>query len=89
MVSNGCHFRCSSNNLLIHLKKLKFKGKLPDFELSQYTWQKSQFYYPAGQWDQLMVTFYFRRAYGYYILQLFMPTYASVFIRLLFKFKEC
>uniref|UniRef100_A0A915EMT8 Ligand-gated ion channel 50 n=1 Tax=Ditylenchus dipsaci TaxID=166011 RepID=A0A915EMT8_9BILA len=37
---------------------LDIQGKLPDFELSRYTWQKSQFFYP----------------------QLFMPTYASVFI---------
>ncbi|KAI1718765.1 neurotransmitter-gated ion-channel ligand binding domain-containing protein [Ditylenchus destructor] len=59
---------------------LDVQGKLPDFELTRYTWQKSQFFYPAGQWDQLKATFYFRRAYGYYILQLFMPTYASVFI---------
>ncbi|MCP9262898.1 hypothetical protein DINM_006269 [Dirofilaria immitis] len=52
--------------------------KLPDFELTTYAWQKQQFYYPAGQWDQLKATFYFRRTYGYYILQLYMPTYASL-----------
>lgn len=56
------------------------QGKLPDFELYRYTWQKNNFYYPAGEWDQLRSTFYFRRTYGYYILQLYMPTYASVFI---------
>ncbi|VDK64703.1 unnamed protein product [Anisakis simplex] len=56
------------------------QGKLPDFELARYTWQKQKFYYPAGQWDQLKATFYFRRTYGYYILQLYMPTYTSVFI---------
>ncbi|KHN88454.1 Ligand-gated ion channel 50 [Toxocara canis] len=59
---------------------LDVQGKLPDFELARYTWQKQKFYYPAGQWDQLKATFYFRRTYGYYILQLYMPTYASVFI---------
>ncbi|CAG9538766.1 unnamed protein product [Cercopithifilaria johnstoni] len=59
---------------------LDLQGKLPDFELTHYAWQKQQFYYPAGQWDQLKATFYFRRTYGYYILQLYMPTYASVFI---------
>uniref|UniRef100_A0A0K0FCF8 Ligand-gated ion channel 50 n=1 Tax=Strongyloides venezuelensis TaxID=75913 RepID=A0A0K0FCF8_STRVS len=55
-------------------------GKLPDYELVRCSWQKNQFSYPAGQWDQLSATFYFRRAFGYYILQLYMPTYASVFI---------
>lgn len=60
---------------------LDLQGKLPDFELTRYTWRKQQFYYPAGQWDQLKATFYFRRTYGYYILQLYLPTYASVFIR--------
>ncbi|KAL3990233.1 Neurotransmitter-gated ion-channel ligand binding domain family protein [Acanthocheilonema viteae] len=59
---------------------LDLQGKLPDFELTRYTWQKQQFYYAAGQWDQLKATFYFRRTYGYYILQLYMPTYASTFI---------
>uniref|UniRef100_A0A915Q5E6 Uncharacterized protein n=1 Tax=Setaria digitata TaxID=48799 RepID=A0A915Q5E6_9BILA len=59
---------------------MDLQGKLPDFELTRYTWQKQQFYYPAGQWDQLKATFYFRRSYGYYILQLYLPTYASVFI---------
>ncbi|OZC08089.1 Neurotransmitter-gated ion-channel ligand binding domain protein [Onchocerca flexuosa] len=59
---------------------LDLQGKLPDFELTLYTWKKQQFYYPAGQWDQLKATFYFRRTYGYYILQLYLPTYASVFI---------
>uniref|UniRef100_A0A0N4Z4U0 Ligand-gated ion channel 50 n=1 Tax=Parastrongyloides trichosuri TaxID=131310 RepID=A0A0N4Z4U0_PARTI len=55
-------------------------GKLPDYDLVRCSWQKNQFSYPAGQWDQLSATFYFRRAYGYYILQLYMPSYASVFI---------
>ncbi|MFH4984288.1 hypothetical protein AB6A40_010997 [Gnathostoma spinigerum] len=56
------------------------EGKIPNFELAQYTWQKQNFYYPAGKWDQLKATFYFRRTYGYYILQLYLPTYTSVFI---------
>uniref|UniRef100_A0AC34R8S6 Uncharacterized protein n=1 Tax=Panagrolaimus sp. JU765 TaxID=591449 RepID=A0AC34R8S6_9BILA len=56
------------------------QGKLPDFELLRYEWEKSQYTYPAGQWDQLKATFYFRRSFGYYILQLYFPTYLSVCI---------
>ncbi|VDD90074.1 unnamed protein product [Enterobius vermicularis] len=70
----------SFNNEKVRLDWFDTGNKLPDFQLSRFTWQKQKFYYPAGQWDQLKATFYFRRLYGYYILQLFLPTYASVFI---------
>ncbi|MFH4976627.1 hypothetical protein AB6A40_003336 [Gnathostoma spinigerum] len=59
---------------------MNLQGKLPDYEVVRLTWQKEMFYYPAGHWDQLKATFYFRRTYGYYVLQLYLPTYTSVLI---------
>uniref|UniRef100_A0A914H5T1 Uncharacterized protein n=1 Tax=Globodera rostochiensis TaxID=31243 RepID=A0A914H5T1_GLORO len=54
--------------------------RLPDFEMVSFGHKKSTLLYTAGLWDQLEVVFKFRRLYGFYILQAFMPTYLSVFI---------
>uniref|UniRef100_A0A914WV82 Uncharacterized protein n=1 Tax=Plectus sambesii TaxID=2011161 RepID=A0A914WV82_9BILA len=56
------------------------KAKLADFSLYGLRWTKNEFNYAAGQWDQLTVTLSFSRSYGFYILQMYLPTYASVFI---------
>ncbi|KIH46428.1 Neurotransmitter-gated ion-channel ligand binding domain protein [Ancylostoma duodenale] len=36
--------------------------------------------YPAGVWDQLNIKLFFRRSYGFYILQIYLPTYCMVLI---------
>uniref|UniRef100_A0A914C0E2 Uncharacterized protein n=1 Tax=Acrobeloides nanus TaxID=290746 RepID=A0A914C0E2_9BILA len=53
---------------------------LPDFMMTHYIHEKATFNYPAGVWDQLNIKLYFRRSYGFYILQIYLPTYCMVLI---------
>ncbi|CEF63200.1 Gamma-aminobutyric acid A receptor/Glycine receptor alpha family and Neurotransmitter-gated ion-channel transmembrane domain and Neurotransmitter-gated ion-channel family and Neurotransmitter-gated ion-channel ligand-binding domain-containing protein [Strongyloides ratti] len=54
--------------------------RLPDFTHTGLKREKNTYEYPAGQWDQLKVILYFKRAYGFYILQIYLPTYCMVLI---------
>ena len=37
--------------------------------------------YPAGIWNELTMIFKFKRRYGWYIMQAYIPTYLTIFIR--------
>ncbi|KJH51566.1 Neurotransmitter-gated ion-channel ligand binding domain protein [Dictyocaulus viviparus] len=54
--------------------------KLPDFHMTTFIHEKATFQYPAGVWDQLNIKLFFRRSYGFYILQIYLPTYCMVLI---------
>ncbi|KHJ79743.1 Neurotransmitter-gated ion-channel ligand binding domain protein [Oesophagostomum dentatum] len=53
---------------------------LPDFDLSGIKTFKHTESYKAGEWYRLTVELRFKRRYGFYILQMYFPTYISVFI---------
>ncbi len=70
------HWKQENPVIIINMDDMK----LPDFHLVHYEWSKQAFEYPAGQWNQLKITFEFKRSYGFYILQIYLPTYCMVFI---------
>uniref|UniRef100_A0A914S2D8 Neurotransmitter-gated ion-channel ligand-binding domain-containing protein n=1 Tax=Parascaris equorum TaxID=6256 RepID=A0A914S2D8_PAREQ len=59
---------------------VKADFSLPDFKMSNITYGRNVERYTAGFWHRLFVTIHFDRLYGFYILQMYMPTYISVFI---------
>ncbi|VDN55905.1 unnamed protein product [Dracunculus medinensis] len=54
--------------------------ELPDFKLANFSVIAVEQMYPAGWWDELTVAFVFKRRYGWYILQGYIPTYVTIFI---------
>ncbi|GMR58973.1 hypothetical protein PMAYCL1PPCAC_29168 [Pristionchus mayeri] len=54
--------------------------QLPDFHMTTHVYEKITYNYPAGTWDQLNIKLFFRRSYGFYILQIYLPTYCMVLI---------
>ncbi|KAI6189662.1 Cation transporter family protein [Aphelenchoides bicaudatus] len=54
------------------------RTKLPDFVLAEIKWKKLNFYYAAGNWDQLTVSFFLTRQMGVYILTMYFPTVLSI-----------
>uniref|UniRef100_A0A7I4Z396 Ligand-gated ion channel 50 n=1 Tax=Haemonchus contortus TaxID=6289 RepID=A0A7I4Z396_HAECO len=65
-----------SDSPLIQFKDIE----LPDFSMVNYSTSGDLTLYAAGYWDELTVTFVFRRRYGWYLLQGYIPTYMTIFI---------
>lgn len=53
---------------------------LPDFDLEGWTPENFTLPYPNGLWDRLRATFVFKRRYGFYILQAYIPTYLTIMV---------
>ncbi|CAO4378856.1 unnamed protein product [Caenorhabditis nigoni] len=66
----------------ISLKKIRhfLQIRLADFTLKDITTGTISRDYPAGKWDELIVTFVFERRYMWYFLQAYLPTFFSIFI---------
>ncbi|KAK6756095.1 hypothetical protein RB195_014469 [Necator americanus] len=54
--------------------------QLPDFDLVNFETKKENLLYPNGYWDQLQVVFTFKRRYGFYIIQAYVPTYLTIIV---------
>ncbi|GMS79860.1 hypothetical protein PENTCL1PPCAC_2035, partial [Pristionchus entomophagus] len=54
--------------------------QLPDFDMVEFKTFKRNLMYPNGQWDQLEVEFTFKRRYGFYIIQAYVPTYLTIIV---------
>uniref|UniRef100_A0A0M3IG30 Neur_chan_memb domain-containing protein n=1 Tax=Ascaris lumbricoides TaxID=6252 RepID=A0A0M3IG30_ASCLU len=59
---------------------MKHNITLPDYVLVDFTATSVRRLYPPGIWNELIATFTFQRLYGFYILQVYVPAYISVFI---------
>ncbi len=54
--------------------------RLPDFNLIGWKAANTTLTYPNGLWDQNSVTFVFKRRYGFYVLQAYIPTYLTIMV---------
>ncbi|VDN54695.1 unnamed protein product [Dracunculus medinensis] len=54
--------------------------QLPDFDMIFFKTNSETMLYPNGYWDQLQVVFSFKRRYGFYILQAYVPTYLTIVV---------
>ncbi|KAI6223582.1 hypothetical protein M3Y99_01447200 [Aphelenchoides fujianensis] len=59
---------------------LKENITLPDYVLVDFKASSVRRLYPPGLWNELVATFTFQRLYGFYILQVYIPAYISVFM---------
>jgi hypothetical protein len=62
--------------------------QLPDYRFVKLSFSRTLRSYAAGSWDQLQVTFEFKRLYGYYIVQVGGPIYVYFWAFCNFNFNE-
>jgi len=54
--------------------------QLPDFDMVQFDTKRENILFPNGYWDELQASFTFKRRYGFYILQAYVPTYLTIIV---------
>uniref|UniRef100_A0A914PSU0 Uncharacterized protein n=1 Tax=Panagrolaimus davidi TaxID=227884 RepID=A0A914PSU0_9BILA len=54
--------------------------QLPDFRFVNLTFERKVHHYASGSWDQLQISFTFKRLYGFYVLQAYLLAYLAVAI---------
>lgn len=53
---------------------------LPDFDFQRWSVSGSRQQYPNGDWYQLSITFHFKRRFGFYFMQAYVPSYVTIMI---------
>ncbi|KAI3420994.1 hypothetical protein GPALN_014621 [Globodera pallida] len=63
------------------LPAYSYSYNVAEVTLDWLAWSPVSINYTAGIWHRLYVSIFFDRLFGFYVLQMYLPTYISVFIR--------
>uniref|UniRef100_A0A914VR67 Ligand-gated ion channel 50 n=1 Tax=Plectus sambesii TaxID=2011161 RepID=A0A914VR67_9BILA len=64
----------------VGVELMREKMELADYALVKRFNYRNEVQYPAGFWHELTMKFVFKRRYGWYILQAYLPTFLTIFI---------